>query len=69
VPPEQSVMAQAVVIFAMHSIGTAPASWIVGIISKYNNLTFAMWVPTSAIAVAALLMMVTARVMRNAPAV
>ena len=67
VPAEQSVTAQAVVVFAMHLLGTAPASWVVGLMSKRHNLTSAMWLPVTSIAVAAVLMLITARVMRSVP--
>lgn len=66
VPAEQSVTAQAVTVFGMHLFGTAPASWVVGIISKRHNLTTAMWLPVVAIAVATVLMLITARAMRLA---
>jgi predicted MFS family arabinose efflux permease len=57
-PPERIVAAQGLVIFTMHLIGTAPSSWIVGIISEKTSLYTAMWVPTGALVIAALAMAV-----------
>lgn len=55
-PPGLAVAAQALVIFTMHMIGTAPSSWVVGAISESATLHAAMWVPTGALVVAALCM-------------
>jgi predicted MFS family arabinose efflux permease len=55
-PEGRSVAAQGLVIFAMHLIGTAPASWVLGEVSEHSNLTTAMWVATCALGVAALAM-------------
>ena len=52
-PRGRSVAAQGLVIFTMHLFGTAPSSWVIGIVSKEWSLTTAMWVPTVALAVAA----------------
>jgi MFS family permease len=52
-PVGRSVAAQGLVIFTMHMIGTAPSSWVVGVVSERAGLHTAMWVPTAAIAVAA----------------
>jgi MFS transporter, Spinster family, sphingosine-1-phosphate transporter len=61
---EQSATAQAMVVFTMHLLGTALAPWLIGQISDTSNLTTAMWIPTGAIAVAALLMAMTTRSVR-----
>ena len=55
-PPGKTVAAQGLVIFTMHMLGTAPASWVVGEVSERSSLALAMWVPTAALAVAALCM-------------
>jgi MFS family permease len=55
-PAGRSVAAQGLVIFTMHMLGTAPASWVVGEVSERAGLHFAMWVPTALLAVAALAM-------------
>lgn len=68
VPPELSVTAQATVVFAMHLCGTAPASWIVGVISGARGLGLAMWLPTLAIFGACGFMIVTAVVVKRAGA-
>jgi MFS family permease len=57
-PHGRSVAAQGLVIFTMHMFGTAPSSWVVGEVSKRSSLSLAMWVPTCALAVAALCMAV-----------
>jgi MFS family permease len=57
-PPGKSVAAQGLVIFTMHMLGTAPASWVVGEISQRSTLHLAMWVPTVGLGIAALAMMV-----------
>jgi hypothetical protein len=55
-PPGKSVRAQGLVIFTMHMLGTAPASWVIGEISQRSTLHLAMWVPTVGLGVAALAM-------------
>jgi MFS family permease len=55
-PPGKRVAAQGLVIFTMHMLGTAPSSWVLGEVSKRSSLQVAMWVPTVALAVAALCM-------------
>jgi MFS transporter, Spinster family, sphingosine-1-phosphate transporter len=60
-PPGLAVAAQSLVIFAMHMIGTAPSSWVVGMISEHATLYAAMWVPTGAVVVAALCMAIATR--------
>jgi MFS family permease len=57
-PRGRRVAAQGLVIFTMHLIGTAPASWVIGEVSKRSDLHRAMWVPTFALAVAALAMVI-----------
>ena len=52
-PPVRSVAAQGLVIFTMHMIGTAPSSYIVGVISQETSLYHAMWVPAGGLVVAA----------------
>jgi MFS family permease len=66
-PPGLSVAAQGLVIFTMHMLGTSPASWVVGAVSQYWTLHIAMWVPTIAIVIAAVLMVAaTSRFPRDA---
>lgn len=60
-PPGLAVAAQGLVIFGMHTLGTAPSSWVVGEISERSTLFTAMWVPTGAVVVAALCMAVATR--------
>jgi predicted MFS family arabinose efflux permease len=55
-PPGKRVAAQGLVIFTMHMLGTAPSSWVLGEVSERSSLSLAMWVPTVALAVAALCM-------------
>lgn len=57
-PPERAVGAQGLVIFTMHLIGTASSSYVVGLVSDYTSLYTAMWVPTGALVLAALAMLV-----------
>jgi MFS family permease len=57
-PPGKSVAAQGLVIFTMHMLGTAPASWVIGEISQRSTLHLAMWVPTVGLGIAAIAMMV-----------
>ena len=60
-PPAQAVAAQGLVIFMMHLIGTASSSYVVGVVSDHTSLYMAMWVPTVALVVAAVTMMVATR--------
>jgi MFS family permease len=60
-PEGHSATAQSLVIFTMHMVGTAPASWVLGEVSKHRNLTLAMWVPIFAIGVAAVAMAIATR--------
>jgi len=55
-PHGRSVAAQGLVIFTMHMIGTAPSSWVIGLVSERSTLHLAMWVPTIALVVAGLCM-------------
>jgi predicted MFS family arabinose efflux permease len=59
-PAQRSVAAQGLVIFTMHMLGTAPASWVIGEVSQRSTLHAAMWVPTLALVVAALCMAIAA---------
>ena len=60
-PEGHSAAAQSLVIFTMHLVGTAPASWVLGEVSKHWDLGVAMWVPIFAIGVAALAMAIATR--------
>jgi predicted MFS family arabinose efflux permease len=60
-PAGHAVAAQGLVIFTMHLVGTAPASWVVGEVSKHASLYEAMWLPTAALVIASLSMAVAAR--------
>jgi len=55
-PDGRAATAQALVIFSMHLLGTAPASFVVGRIKDAYGFTPAMLVPTVAVALAALAM-------------
>ncbi|HTR52921.1 MAG TPA: MFS transporter [Kofleriaceae bacterium] len=53
-PAPRVAAAQGLVIFAMHFLGTAPSSYVVGLVSdRTGSLYEAMYVPTGAIVVAA----------------
>jgi MFS family permease len=52
-PPRLAVSAQALVIFTMHLVGTAPSSWVLGLISREWSIESALWTPTVALLVAA----------------
>jgi predicted MFS family arabinose efflux permease len=52
-PPARVAAAQGLVIFGMHLVGTAPASYVVGIVADHSSLYDAMWVPTGSLVVAA----------------
>ncbi len=58
---DRSVTAQGLVIFVMHLLGTAPASWLVGRVSLWVGLREAMLVPTAMLAVAAGLILMARR--------
>ncbi len=55
-PAGKASTTQALVIFTMHLVGTAPASWVVGQIKDASSYRAAMLVPTGALVVAALAM-------------
>ncbi len=61
-PPRLKVAAQGLVIFTMHMIGTAPSSWVIGVISQETgSIATALWVPTVGLLVAALCMAMASR--------
>ncbi|HEY1554298.1 MAG TPA: MFS transporter [Kofleriaceae bacterium] len=53
-PAPRVAAAQGLVIFAMHFAGTAPSSYVVGLVSDRSSLYDAMWVPTIGLVLAAL---------------
>jgi predicted MFS family arabinose efflux permease len=55
-PPALAVAAQGLVIFTMHLLGTAPSSWVLGLISDHTSIYTAMWIPVGFIVVAAVAM-------------
>lgn len=54
---DRATTAQALVIFIMHFFGTAPSSWVVGVLAEEAGLRHALLVPTGALLVAALVLM------------
>jgi predicted MFS family arabinose efflux permease len=52
-PPSHVASAQGLVIFVMHLVGTAPSSYVVGLVYDRTSLYTAMWVPTGALVLAA----------------
>ncbi|MFT3700520.1 MAG: MFS transporter [Kofleriaceae bacterium] len=71
-PPTHAAAAQGLVIFTMHLIGTAPSSWILGIISdhspmkgEHHELIVAMWVPMGFVVVAIFAMLAATRTYRR----
>ncbi len=60
-PAAQTVAAQGLVIFTMHMFGTAPSSYVIGIVAQETSLETAMWVPTTSLVLAALCMIVATR--------
>jgi MFS transporter, Spinster family, sphingosine-1-phosphate transporter len=60
-PPAYAVAAQGLVIFTMHLFGTAPASYVLGLISDNSSLYVAMWVPLAFVVVAIVAMMMATR--------
>ncbi len=60
-PASHAVAAQGLVIFTMHLLGTAPSSYVLGIVSEHSSLYTAMWVPTGALLIAAIAMIVATR--------
>lgn len=61
-PPGRAATAQAIVIFSMHALGTAPGWWVVGEIAGRTSLTTAMLANTGMVVVAVLLMIRAGRV-------
>lgn len=55
-PSGHASTTQALVIFSMHLLGTAPASWVVGRIKDSTDFQTALLVPTAAVALASLAM-------------
>ncbi|MCA9676504.1 MAG: MFS transporter [Kofleriaceae bacterium] len=55
-PPGRAVSTQALVIFSMHLLGTAPASWLVGEVKAAVGFQWAMLLPTAVIGLAGLAM-------------
>lgn len=57
-PPARAATAQSLIIFIMHFVGTAPASWIMGVVigTGGHATETAMLVPTAMVVVAAVLM-------------
>jgi hypothetical protein len=47
------VSAQGLVIFTMHMLGTAPSTWVIGVLSEETDLQTALWLPTGLFLVAA----------------
>ncbi len=60
-PATHAVAAQGLVIFTMHLVGTAPSSYVLGIVSDHSSLYTAMWLPTGALVIAASAMVVATR--------
>lgn len=56
VSPARAATAQAVVVFTMHLLGTSPSSWLLGALIDRAGYAAAMFLPTGALAVAALTM-------------
>jgi MFS transporter, Spinster family, sphingosine-1-phosphate transporter len=54
--PERAATAQALVVFTMHLLGTAPSSWALGALIDRVGAAPAMFLPTGALVVAALAM-------------
>ncbi len=60
-PPTHAAAAQGLVIFTMHLLGTAPSSYVIGLVSDHSSLYTAMWVPTGALVLAAGAMVLATR--------
>jgi predicted MFS family arabinose efflux permease len=58
---DRASTAQALVIFLMHLVGTAPAKFLVGALEQEVGMQTAMLLPTAMVAVAAVLMMIALR--------
>jgi MFS family permease len=67
VPPERAATAQGTYIAIMHLFGTAPAPWLVGVLTDRGSMDLrqALMVPTAAVAGAALCFAVSAAVLRR----
>lgn len=63
-PPALAVAAQGLVIFTMHLLGTAPSSWVLGVISDHTSIYTAMWVPVGFVIIAAFAMVMATRTYR-----
>jgi predicted MFS family arabinose efflux permease len=63
-PPALAVAAQGLVIFTMHLLGTAPSSWVLGLISDHTSIYTAMWIPVGFVVVAAFAMVMATRTYR-----
>lgn len=63
-PPALAVAAQGLVIFTMHLLGTAPSSWVLGVISDHTSIYTAMWVPVGFVVVSAVAMVMATRTYR-----
>ncbi|MEP6865353.1 MAG: MFS transporter [Deltaproteobacteria bacterium] len=64
-PPALAVAAQSLVIFTMHLLGTAPSSWVLGLISDRTSIYTAMWIPVGFVVVAAFAMVMATRTYRS----
>lgn len=60
-PARLTVAAQGLVIFTMHILGTAPSSWVIGLIAERSSIGTALWVPTAGLLVAAVAMLMGTR--------
>jgi predicted MFS family arabinose efflux permease len=60
-PARLAVSAQGLVIFTMHMFGTAPSTWVIGLLSEETDLGTALWLPTGLLLVAAGCMLVATR--------
>lgn len=56
VQEDRAATAQALALFLMHCVGTAPSSWVVGTVADAHGLREAMLVPTGAVLLAALVL-------------
>lgn len=63
-PPALAVAAQGLVIFTMHLFGTAPSSWVLGLISDATSIYTAMWIPVGFVVIAAFAIMMATRTYR-----
>jgi MFS transporter, Spinster family, sphingosine-1-phosphate transporter len=65
-PAGREATAQGLYIFCMHLLGTAPASYLVGLVKGEVGLAAALYLPTAAMALAALAFAAAARSVRRA---